>query len=84
MTDASPFPPRQGDLPREELIKQAEQAVSQWPGKVQVLFKFTCPYCGERCTLQEPNVLYENGECFSCGKTSPIEFGGFSIMSKLG
>lgn len=73
------YPPRPGDLPRDELVKRAQQAIQESPVPVQVYFKFTCPHCGERCTLQEPNKLYENGECFVCGKESPITVGGFSL-----
>lgn len=75
-------PPREGDLPREELIAEAERVCQQgWNGlKVKdVLFKYTCQWCGERCTMQEPNKLYENGECFACGKSTPIKFGGFLL-----
>lgn len=79
------YPPREGDLPREELMERAKEATTTgpWPG-ADVLFKFTCEHCGERCTLQEPNVLYENGECFRCGKITKIEFGGFTIHMVLG
>lgn len=79
------FPPREGDLPRDELEKRAKQAIADYPyANVDVLFKFTCPYCGTRCTLQEPNKLYENGECCNCGKSSPITVGGFSLHIKIG
>lgn len=76
------YPPRGGDLPREELMRRAEAAMHEgFLGyKVdEILFKFTCPECGERCTLQEPNVLRENGECYKCGTVSPIEVGGFTL-----
>lgn len=73
------FPPREGDLTREELVKRANKAIADHNCHVDVLFKFTCPECGERCTLQEPNVLYENGECCSCGAVSPIQYGGFTL-----
>lgn len=74
-------PPREGDLPREVLMERAKEATAPngpWPGG-DVLFKYTCEHCGERCTLQEPNMLYEYGECFKCGKSTKIEVGGFSI-----
>lgn len=67
------------DLPREELLASAEDAMRRYPGAT-LHFKFTCPHCGERCTLQEPNTLYESGECFRCGKTEPITHGGFMLM----
>lgn len=73
------FPPREGDLPRDELIDRANAAVDSYNCRVDVHFKFTCPHCGERCMLQEPNMLYENGECHKCGTVSPIEVGGFTL-----
>lgn len=75
------FPPREGDLPREELLKAAQEQTGphgQWPGG-EVLFKFSCSHCGERCTFQEPNQLFENGECHVCGKSTKVEYGGFAI-----
>jgi hypothetical protein len=66
------------DLPREELMKRAQEAIRQIPGAI-VHFKFTCPKCGERCTFTEPNALYENGECCKCGHDAPVTKGGFSL-----
>ena len=77
-------PPREGDLPRELLMALAQKVVTDSQVPVEVYFKFTCPHCGERCLLQEPNKLYENGECFTCGKTNPIQFGGFSLHFSVG
>jgi hypothetical protein len=76
-----PFKPREGDLPRKELAALAEHQVGpqgQWPG-AEVIFKFTCKHCGERCCLEEPNKLYEYGECCACGRSTKIEFGGFMV-----
>ena len=68
------------DLPRVEVMRRAEAAAQQgWT----VHFKFTCEGCGKRCTLQEPNVLYEYGECFKCGHKTKLDSAGFMLM-KLG
>lgn len=80
MTDKPYHPPREGDLPRDELCQQAQKTLEDWPEGTVIYFKFTCKFCGERCTLQEPNKLYENGECCSCGMSTPIQFGGFTIQ----
>jgi hypothetical protein len=75
------------DLPREELLRRADQAIKQFtqPGvKATVRFKFTCERCGTRCTLSEPNVLYENGECYECGHTTVITKGGFMMEMSIG
>ncbi len=75
------FPPRPGDLPRADLESCANRAIAQFggPKQVSVKFKFTCMHCGTRCTLSEPNVLYESGICCECGKETMILFGGFSL-----
>jgi hypothetical protein len=66
------------DLPRDELIMAANDALNRYPGCV-VHFKFTCDNCGRRCTLSDPNTLYEQGECDQCGHLTPITQGGFSL-----
>ena len=66
------------DLPREELQAAAQEALTRYPG-AEIYFKFTCQYCGLRCTLVEANTLYESGECSACGKQTPITRGGFMI-----
>lgn len=77
-----------GDLQREELLKTAQQAIELFKAEkhmdAQVKFKFTCEKCGQRCTLVEPNVLYERGDCFKCGHSTKIEKGGFALIIKLG
>jgi len=68
------------DYDRETIMKLAEKAlVSNGSPKAQVHFKYTCPKCGERCTLEEPNTLYERGTCFSCGADEPIVKAGFML-----
>lgn len=76
------YPPRQGDLPRGQLEAAANEALHQLPGS-EVHFNFTCQHCGERCSLTDPNALYEEGECVTCGKKTMILFGGFSLRMKL-
>jgi len=75
------FPPRRGDLPRVELLKLAQTAAAASPVPVNVHFKFTCEHCGERCTLSEPNMLRERGECYNCLKETAISYGGFMLVS---
>jgi hypothetical protein len=72
------------DLPRVELMRMAQAAIDRSAPGVIVHFKFTCPGCGERCTLAEPNVLRESGECWRCGVESPIERGGFMLIIPTG
>lgn len=76
------FLPREGDLPREALIKAADEAKGR-DGRVDVYFKWTYPECGERCMFAEANKLFENGECHVCGADSPVDFGGFLLTIRL-
>ena len=74
------------NLPREELLDRAREAVAMFAAQgvdAYVNFKFTCERCGTRCTLSEPNTLYENGECCQCGHTTKISEGGFSLTANL-
>ena len=65
------------DLPRIEAFRRAEALAHQgW----KVHFKFTCEECGQRCTLEEANVLYEYGECFECGHKTKLDMIGFLIV----
>jgi hypothetical protein len=77
------FPPREGDLPRDELLKRAQEIRTESEGSTDIHFKFTCEGCGERCMLAERNTLYENGECHKCGHVTAINFGGFAMVTNL-
>jgi transcription elongation factor Elf1 len=69
--------PREGDLPRAELMRQAQE-VRQRTG-ADIYFKFTCLHCGERCTLADANTLHARGECHACGKETTIRKGGYMV-----
>lgn len=75
------YPPRKGDLPRDEIVAMAERAVTDngGPPAARVFFKFTCVHCGERCTFNEPNRLFEWGECVRCGKSTRVDVAGFAL-----
>lgn len=80
-TDSPSFLPRPGDLPRKELVALAERLIKQNGGidKVQVFFKFTCMWCGTRCTFGKPNTLYNKGECGRCHKETEVHMGGLTV-----
>jgi rRNA maturation endonuclease Nob1 len=44
-----------------------------------VYFKWTCEACRERVTFDEPNTLYEWGECASCGHRQEVTEGGYQL-----
>jgi len=80
------FPPRDGDLPIEELVARANEQIlsDQTIGvRTEVHFKFTCENCGERCMFEEPNKLYEEGECHQCGHKTKVVVGGYTIFAHL-
>lgn len=68
--------------PRDVIVRMAEEAIrrSGGPAAAKVFFKFTCVGCGTRCTFNEPNALYERGECASCGLDQPITEAGFALL----
>lgn len=86
MNEQPAYLPRPGDLPVKELLREASLAVS--PGGMfaggTVYFKFTCMWCGARCTFSEPNKLYENGTCSECGKDTKVDLGGFIVRMRIG
>lgn len=83
--DQPAFLPRPGDLPRDQLVALAERTIRDagGPTRAEIHFKFTCQWCGVRCTLNQANTLFETGECCVCGKTTKIDLGGFSLHYKL-
>ena len=70
------------DLPRDELVRRAQEALDRYPG-AEVRFKFTCEECGERCMLAEPNTLHERGICSRCDHATEITEGGFALLLPL-
>ncbi len=70
------------DLPREELLAHANATLARLPAGAKVYFKFTCENCGERVLFQEPNILYEEGECCRCGHLTKILAGGYLLECK--
>jgi hypothetical protein len=79
------YPPRPGDLSRQALADMANEEIVRYggPDKCHVNFKFTCSHCGTRCTLVEPNTLYEEGVCAACGQSTTITYGGLALHLKL-
>jgi DNA-directed RNA polymerase subunit RPC12/RpoP len=66
------------NLPREQLLRHAQEACRRFPRSV-VYFKWTCEACGERVAFDEPNTLYEHGECSSCGHRQEVTEGGYQL-----
>lgn len=66
------------DFPFDDVIK----AVTDWRKNPNVDFfqKFTCSGCGQRLTIDEPNVLYETGTCDKCPAVTDIRKQGCNFM----
>jgi acetone carboxylase gamma subunit len=45
--------------------------------------KFTCAGCGQRLTMEAPNVLYRTGTCDKCGHVTDIEAQGCNFMIEM-
>jgi transcription initiation factor IIE alpha subunit len=70
------------DVGRDRLLSLADEALKDLAKRGiagMVHFKFTCEHCGERCTFEEPNLLFEYGDCDSCGKRTHVQKGGFMV-----
>ncbi len=68
------------DYPREEIMRKANDVLREMKGQARVYFKFTCVHCGERVQFQEPNTLFERGECSECGVDQPVNAAGFALV----
>jgi hypothetical protein len=42
--------------------------------------KFTCAKCGQRLTMEDPNVLYTKGHCDKCGHMTDIKAQGCNYL----
>lgn len=73
------------DHPRAAIMRLANEAIATHGGPTvaRVFFKFTCRQCGTRCTFDEPNLLWAEGECASCGLKQPVTQAGFMLAMQL-
>lgn len=61
------------DYPFEECAKSAQELMRRgWT----IHQKFTCEKCGQRLTIEEPNVFYTKGSCDKCGHVTDIKAKG--------
>jgi hypothetical protein len=66
---------------RQTILQLAQQALDgRPPGSCVVHFTFTCTNCGTRCAFEEPNVLFQRGECFACGRQTTVERARFLLL----
>jgi hypothetical protein len=68
------------DRPIEEIAALADEQIKKG---FTIWMKWTCPSCGSRQTMDEPNLLYRSGICQACGETNDITVCGFMLANDL-
>lgn len=68
------------DYPFAEIAEAVEKHAAKGAECYQ---KFTCASCGQRLTMEEPNVLYKTGTCDKCGHVTNIEEQGCNYLLAL-
>jgi predicted RNA-binding Zn-ribbon protein involved in translation (DUF1610 family) len=65
------------DFPFEEIADRVDGLIGEGATVYQ---KFTCVGCGQRLTMEEPNVLYTQGECDRCGAVTDLKAQGCNYL----
>jgi len=65
------------DHPFDEVAKAAAEKIKQG---FTVHQKFTCAGCGNRLTIDEPNVFHELGSCDNCKTITNIRKRGCNFL----
>jgi hypothetical protein len=68
------------DIPLYKAVEEAERIIESYEGHAAVFQKFTCSYCGERLTMEKPNIFYTHGTCDKCNHTTKIDKCGFMLV----
>jgi hypothetical protein len=58
------------DFPFDEVLATVRDLIRHGNTIYQ---KWTCGECGRRCAMNEPNRLFEEGECEHCGYVTNIK-----------
>jgi hypothetical protein len=68
------------DHPFNEVCHDAEQLIENG---ATVFQKFSCTKCGQRLTIEEPNVFYKSANCDKCGTVTDIAKQGCNYLLVL-
>ena len=70
------------DYPFYECSRAADKLIEEGH---EVHQKFTCDGCGQRLTIEEPNVFHKLGACDKCNAITNIEYKGcnYLVISKV-
>jgi len=69
------------DFPFFDVVAEADKAIEQGGTVYQ---KFTCAGCGNRLTMETPNVFHRTGSCDSCNVITNIVQRGCNYMLVMG
>ncbi len=69
------------DFPFNDVLLKAKKLSEQG---AHVYQKFTCTGCGQRLTMETPNVFHETGTCDKCEAVTDIRASGCNYMVHLG
>lgn len=70
------------DGPIEEIAKEMANVVKKYGATTWQ--KWTCAHCGSRQGMEQPNVLFRQGECEECHKVTDITHCGFRMVMPFG
>ena len=65
------------DFPFDDVVKRASELIKQGASVHQ---KFTCSGCGQRLTIEEPNIFHTEGTCDKCPAITDIRKQGCNYM----
>jgi hypothetical protein len=65
------------DYPWDEIVKAVNQHIANGATIYQ---KFSCEKCGQRLTMDVPNILFYEGTCDRCGHTTDIRKRGCNYL----
>jgi hypothetical protein len=71
-------PPK--DFPWNDVLAKAAPHIANG---AKVYQKFTCDGCGQRLTMETPNVFHETGTCDQCPTITNIKAKGCNFMLHL-
>jgi Zn finger protein HypA/HybF involved in hydrogenase expression len=69
------------DHPFDEVAATAQEKIAEGATVYQ---KFTCAKCGQRLTIEEPNVFFTEGHCDKCGAITDIKKRGCNYLIIFG
>ena len=73
-------PKHMHDYPIEECRVTADKAIENG---YTIYQRFSCEQCGQRLTMDVPNVFFTSGGCDKCGHTTAITHCNYTATRQL-